>query len=56
MQWQRKFVHLIFAIYKKSIKKDTFTTISKRFLSIIDELLEMDWKKQNLGGYRAYIS
>lgn len=54
--WHKRFINLIWSIFKKNIKKDNLGILCKRFLLLLDEILEIEWKKKLVNGYRQTIS
>ena len=54
--WHRLFVSQLFACWKRLFKKDSFVVLCRRWLQLLDVLLQKQWRQQKESGYKAAIS
>jgi hypothetical protein len=52
----RFFLQLFWMTYRKNLKKDNFAPSCRRFLALLDELLETDTKRHSTPSFRPHIS
>lgn len=53
---QRFFLQLFWMTFRKNLKKDNFAPSCRRFLALLDELLEADAKRHSASSFRPNIS